>query len=154
MDGRRARLIAPVLDSVPRLTRRRPAQAETREWEPAEIKTAWAALLGVGWPLVFVLATAIEPAPADPNAATPLLVDLGSALLFGALVITAVAAASRLRSTAVAGIATGVIALGFSVSCPLSGHHGFGMWWVAQMGMLAAMLGASVAALGHRARAT
>jgi hypothetical protein len=150
MDGRRARLIGPMLDSVPRLTRR-PAQAPAAA---GELKTGWAALLGVGWPLVFVLATAIEPAPADPNAAAPLLVELGSAVLFGALVITAVTAASRLRAAAVGGIGTGLIGLAFSVTCPLSGHHGFGMWWVAQMGMLAAMLWVSVAALGHRARAT
>jgi hypothetical protein len=152
MDGRRARLIGPMLDSVPRLTKRRPAQAAGRD--TGELKTAWAALLGVGWPAVFVLATAIEPAPADPNAATPLLVELGSALLFGGLVVTAIAAASRLRSAGGAGIGTGVIALGFSVTCPLSGHHGFGMWWFGQMAMLTAMLGLSIAALGHRARAT
>jgi hypothetical protein len=154
MDGRRARLIGPVLDSVPRLTKRHPAQAPARAAADRELKTAWAALLGIGWPIAFVLATAIEPTPADPNAATPLLVDVASALLFGALVVTAVTAASRLRSAAFAGIVTGFIALGFSITCPLSGHHGFGLWWVAQMGMLAAMLGASVAALGHRAEAS
>ena len=150
MDGRRARLIGPMLDSVPRLTRR-PGQAPA---VAGELKTGWAALLGVGWPLVFVLATAIEPAPADPNAATPLLVDLGSAVLFGALVITSITAVSRLRSAAVAGIVTGVTGLAFSVTCPLSGHHGLGMWWVGQMALLAAMLAVSVAALGHRAQAS
>jgi hypothetical protein len=151
MDGRRARLIGPALDRVPRLTRSRPAQAPAAT---GELKTAWAALLGVGWPVVFVLATAIEPAPADPNAATPLLVDLGSAVLFGALVVTAVTAVSRLRSAAVGGIVTGGVGLAFSVTCPLSGHHSFGLWWVGQMAMLAAMLGVSIAALGTRARAT
>ena len=150
MDGRRARLIGPMLDSVPRLTRR-PGQAPA---VAGELKTGWAALLGVGWPLVFVLATAIEPAPADPNAATPLLVDLGSAVLFGALVITSITAVSRLRSAAVGGIGTGGIGLAFSVTCPLSGHHDLGMWWVGQMALLAAMLAVSVAALGHRAQAS
>jgi peptidoglycan/LPS O-acetylase OafA/YrhL len=150
MDGRRARLIGPVLDSVPRLTRR-PANAPTAA---GELKTGWAALLGVGWPLVFVLAAAIEPPPADPNAATPLLVDLGTAVLFGALVITAVSAASRLRSAAFGGIGAGGVGLAFSITCPLSSHHGFGMWWVGQMAMLAAMLVVSIAALGQRARAS
>lgn len=151
MDGRRARLISPVLDSVPRVTKR---QGRAPAREPADLKTSWAALLGLGWPVVFILATAIEPAPADPNAATPLLVDLGSAVLFGALVITAVTAASRLRSAGVGGIVTGVVGLAFSVTCPLSGHHDYGMWWVGQMAMLAVMLGLSIAALGHWARAT
>jgi peptidoglycan/LPS O-acetylase OafA/YrhL len=151
MDGRRARLIGPVLDGVPRLTR--PGRTSTRAAE-GQLETRWAMLLGVGWPLVMALAIAIEPAPADPDT-TPLVLDVlaefSGLVMLGALVVTAVSAAARQRSAAVAGVVVGAVAVGLSVTCPLSGHHGFGLWWVAQLGMLTAMLGASVAALGRRA---
>lgn len=147
MDGRRARLIGPVLDSVPRLTKRAPSL-------DGELKTVWAALLGVGWPLALVLSDAIRPAPADPNAAPSLFAQLFTAVVFGALVLTAVAAASRMRAAAIGGAGLGGVMLFDSLACPLSGHHEFGLWFVADFAIFAAMLAVSVAALGHRARAS
>jgi hypothetical protein len=49
-------------------------------------------------------------------------------------------------------VVTGIIALGFTVTCPVSGHHTFGAWWYGQMALTLAMLGVSLAALGRRAR--
>jgi hypothetical protein len=99
-----------------------------------------------------VASIALEPAPADPEAAVPVVVSLASLGLFAALVATAVAAGNRHPSAAVAGVVTGIIALGFTVTCPVSGHHTFGAWWYGQMALTLAMLGVSLAALGRRAR--
>jgi hypothetical protein len=99
-----------------------------------------------------VASIALEPAPADPEAAVPVVVSLASMGLFAALVATAVAAGNRHPSAAVGGVVTGLIALGFTVSCPVTGHHTFGAWWFGQMALTLAMLGVSFAALGRRAR--
>lgn len=109
----------------------------------------WAVALGVGWPLVTVLSIALEPVPADPNAPVPLVIEVaGLALLFG-LLITAVAAGIRHRAAAVAGVVTGLLSTTFVVACPVSGHHAFGLWWIAQLGLVAGMLAVSLVALGR-----
>jgi hypothetical protein len=149
MDGQRARLVTRTLDRVP--TIRRVGADESR---PAtdRLTPTWAGILGFGWPLAIVASIALEPAPADPEAAVPIVVSLASMGLFAALVATAVAAGNRHPSAAVGGVVTGFIALGFTVTCPVSGHHTFGAWWFGQMALTLAMLGVSLAALGRRAR--
>lgn len=147
MDGRRARFISPVLDSVPRLTRARQRPARVA----GSLTTAWAAVLGVGWPIALSIATAVEPAPAQPDAAPALTDQLISLALLTGLVLTCVAAASRLRSAAVAGTATGLGAFGLALACPVTGHHQFGLWWIAQLCLVGGMLAVSLAALGSRA---
>jgi hypothetical protein len=149
MDGQRARLVTRTLDRVPTIRRVTPDRSR-----PASDRLAptWAAILGFGWPLATVVSIALEPAPADPEATVPIVVSLASLALFVALVATAVAAGNRHPAAAVAGVVTGLIALGFTVTCPVSGHHTFGAWWYGQLGLTLAMLGASVAALGRRAR--
>jgi hypothetical protein len=149
MDGQRARLVTRTLDGVP--TIRRVGADESR---PASDRLAptWAGILGFGWPLAIVVSIALEPAPADPEAAVPIVVSLASIGLFAALVATAVAAGNRHPSAAIAGVVTGLLALGFTVSCPVSGHHTLGAWWFGQMALTLAMLGVSLAALGRRAR--
>ena len=162
MDGQRARLVSRRLDRVPTVP---PARApheraigpgrRTAPGVPAPqlLKTAWAAALGLGWPLVTVVSNALEPAPADPGAPVPVVIELAALGWFTALLTTAVAAGMRHRAAAVAGVATGVISLAFTVGCPVSGHHEFGLWWYGQLVLGAAMLGVSLAALGDRARA-
>ncbi len=149
MDGQRARLVTQTLDRVPTIQRVAP---DPRRVGSGRLTPAWAAILGFGWPLATVVSIAIEPAPADPEAAVPVIVSLGSFALFVALVATAVAAGNRQPSAAGAGVVTGLIALGFTVSCPVSGHHTLGAWWYGQLGLTLAMLGVSLAALGRRAR--
>jgi hypothetical protein len=88
---------------------------------------------------------AIEPAPANPDAAQPLIEVLMAWVLLGAW---AGAAATGLRrrpqalnwAAAVCGL-TVVLTIG----CPASGHHTIGMWW---FGELAAGLAATAIALG------
>jgi hypothetical protein len=149
MDGQRARLVTRTLDRVPTIRRVTPGAARPA---PDRLAPTWAAILGFGWPLATVVSIALEPAPADPEAAVPVIVSLASLALFVALVATAVAAGNRRPLAAVAGVLTGLIALGFTVTCPVSGHHTLGAWWYGQLGLTLAMLGVSVAALGRRAR--
>jgi hypothetical protein len=179
MDGRRARLIdRPVLDNLPALTAPAPAPGSppvpeaaapppsapaaepARAPEPTRparrrggrLTRGWAAALGLGWPLVLAIGIALEPAAAEPEAATPLIAELGSSVLFAALVATVVAATRRHPVAAVAAVVTGLVTAAFSVTCPVSGHHAFWLWWVGQLGVTMAMLGVSVAALGPRSR--
>jgi hypothetical protein len=149
MDGQRAQLVTRTLDRVPTIRREAPVQSRPA---PGRLTPTWAGILGFGWPLALVVSIAIEPAPANPEAAVPVIVSLASLGFFTALVATAVAAGNRHPSAAVAGVVTGLIALAFTVTCPVSGHHTIGAWWFGQLGLTLAMLGASAAALGRRAR--
>jgi hypothetical protein len=149
MDGQRARLVTRTLDRVPTIPR---ASRTQDRLAPGLLTPGWAGVLGFGWPLAIVIGIALEPAPADPNAPVPAIVSLASLALFAALVATAVAAGNRHPSAAMGGVVTGLLSLGFVVSCPVSGHHTFGAWWFGEMALTLAMLGVSLAALGRRAR--
>ena len=163
MDGQRARLAARRFDrastippaAAPAPERPERAGAATRPPrtpEPGLLSTRWAGAIGIGWPLAIVASIALEPLPADPDAPVPLLVELASLGLFVALVGTAIAAGMRHRAAAVGGVATGLLATTFSITCPVSGHHAIGLWWFAQLGIVTAMLAVSAAALLHSHR--
>jgi hypothetical protein len=150
MDGRRARLIAPVLDKVPTLRRVVPEPARHLS---DQLEVAWAAALGLGWPVALAIGFVIEPTPAEPEAAgVPIVVQLAGLILQAAVLTTVVAAIGRSRVAAAAGVVVGLVAVTLSVACPTSGHHGFGLWWVAQLGLMVTMLGVSLAALRRQAR--
>lgn len=153
MDGRRARLLErSVLDKLPRLTK--PAREPVGHAEPQQLTIPWAALLGIGWPLAFMAAVALEPAPVDPEAAAPLLIEVASLVFLAALVTTVVCATLRHPAAAMAGVVAGLLGMVFTITCPVSGHHAFGLWWVGQLAVTGAMLGVSLAALGRRSRTT
>ncbi len=145
MDGKRAEQVEVDLDG-----RTIPATVPP---ESALLRPAWAAVLGVGWPLAFLIMLALEPAPADPQAAQPLAGTLLAVGFMTGLLLTSAAAGTRHRLAAGAAAVTGVFALVGAAACPASGHHAYGAWWFAQMAVVIAMLGVSVAALGARARA-
>ena len=157
MDGRRAQLIDPLFRNIPRLQRvegpatRAPAEAPGLRWSDRRLSTAWAALLGAGWPVTFVVTGALEPAPVDPNAPVPLIVDLGAWAFVAALVVTVCAAMARHRVAAPAAVVAGGVLAAFTVACPASGHHTYGLWWVAQLGVSLGMLAISAASLSRRA---
>jgi hypothetical protein len=151
MNGQRARRLASSLDRLPTIPKAPKAPAVR---SGSLLRTGWAVVLGLGWPISFAVALALEPAPAQPEAAPPsLIIELTGLALFTALVTTSVAAAVRHRAAATAaGVVVGLIAVTTSVICPVSGHHAIGTWWFAQLGLMVTMLAASVAALGHWAR--
>jgi xanthine/uracil permease len=99
-----------------------------------------------------VAAIALEPAPSDPDATAPLVVELASLGFLAALLVTAVAAGLHHRAAAVAGVVAGVLLATFTVACPVSGHHQVGLWWFGQLALVTGMLGVSLVALGDRAR--
>lgn len=167
MDGRRSLTVDPTLDGVPRIRRHplaprgralrgRPAQPQQgagRSSVAGRLSDAWAAVLGLGWPFTFVAISALEPAPADADAPVPLIVDVGAMVFLTTLALTVLAAAIRSRVAAPAAVATGIVALAFTASCPTSGHHDFGAWWFGELALLGAMTATSVAALGRRSSA-
>jgi hypothetical protein len=81
-----------------------------------------------------------------------LVVTLAQLVYLTALAGAVVAAAVQHPVAAPAAVVAGILALVFSVACPVSGHHALGLWWVAQMAIAVAMLAVSVAALSRRAR--
>lgn len=106
---------------------------------------AW--VLGLGWPIAIVVATAIEPAAADPSAVPSAMDSLISMVVLGLLAATGLAAYARhLRTPSWAG-ALGVVTLGLVAACPASGHHAIGTWWFAQLAVIGAMAAVSLGAL-------
>jgi peptidoglycan/LPS O-acetylase OafA/YrhL len=68
------------------------------------------------------------------------------------LLATSVLAGTRQRAAAPAAVITGLITVAMVVSCPVSGHHHFGAWWLAELALVLAMLAVSVAGLRETAR--
>ena len=147
MDGKRARLIDPTLDH-PKIPAAPPA-APPRQHVLSE---GWAAALGLGWPLAFLAMLFLEPVPDNPEVASSTLAVVVGLAFYTGLIATSVFAGARHRAAAPAAVLTGLVAAGMVVSCPVSGHHGFGAWWVAELALVCAMLAVSVAGLRHVTR--
>ena len=146
MDGKAARQKDPLLDH-PTIPAAPPARARANG-----LSENWAAVLGLGWPVVFWLSGFLEPRPANPQAAlTPIEVVVVGAFLVG-LLATSVLAGTRQRAAAPAAVITGLVTVAMVVSCPVSGHHHFGAWWLAGLALVLAMLAVSVAGLRATAR--
>ena len=147
MDGSKAREALATLH-------RRPVIERTGRTVPASALTfGWSLVLGLGWPLVMALSVAIEPAPTNPDAAVPLLVQVGGMALLLAMAATAVAAALRRPGAVGLSAVAGVVSLAFVISCPGSGHHALAAWWFGELALTVGMLGVTAAAYGaQRAR--
>jgi hypothetical protein len=90
------------------------------------------------WIAVLFVAGAIEPPPANPNAAPVLGAVLMTAFLIGTAA-TALLALTKIRlHTAVASLLTGGVALAMTVTCPIVGHHHLAAWWFGQLLVVAA----------------
>jgi drug/metabolite transporter (DMT)-like permease len=130
MDGRRSSTVGQVfeLGQVPRIQPTVQAR-ETLErlvpWQVITFMTMWGAVMFIGG--------AIEPAPANPNAAPVLGAVLATLFLVGSAA-TALLALSKTRlPTARASLFTGGVALIMTITCPLVGHHHLAPWWFAQL---------------------
>jgi hypothetical protein len=107
----------------------------------------WGIALAVAWVVVMLVGIAVEPAPANPNAAVPLAVDLLALAQMSLWGVMAVGIVQRRRYTAAASLAgAGVLAV-MAIACPASGHHAIGAWWGVQMVGVAALLALSGKAL-------
>ena len=90
------------------------------------------------WIVVVFLASALEPPPANPNAA-PVLAAVLTTLFIAGMGATALLALTRSRShTAVASLYTGAVALAMTIACPAVGHHHLAPWWFAQLAVVMA----------------
>jgi hypothetical protein len=147
MDGKRARLIDPKLDH-PKIPAAPPA-APPRSHVLSE---GWAAVLGLGWPLVFLVMLMLEPVPENPDVAASTIAVVVSLAFYAGLIATSVFAGARHRAAAPAAVLTGLVTVGMVASCPLSGHHSFGAWWFAELAVVGAMLAVSVAGLRQLSR--
>ena len=120
-----------------------------RRTAPERLSTAWAYLLGLGWPAVYALCLVLEPRPDGRNAeqlgaVAGVLAELGGLAVFAALVATGVTAARRSRRATAWGLAAGGVLAAMVVACPASGHHALGGWWLAQMALVGGMLAVTV----------
>lgn len=106
----------------------------------------WALVLGIGWPVAVAIATALEPAPANPDAPVSAIAALIGLVFTVGLVAAVATAAGRNVRAPLFSMLFGVMALGLVVACPTTGHHGFGAWWVAELAVYAGMFAASVGA--------
>jgi hypothetical protein len=147
VDGTKARQAARSAHRLPVITRANSALEAEVVTEPGRLGRGWALLLGVGWPVIAAVIVAIEPAPADTEAAASVLDGLVSLTLLVGFLATVTAAAARRPVAAAWSAFTGLVALGIVLTCPVSGHHaGVGPWWFAQLGMMGGMVGASALA--------
>lgn len=141
MDGTRARILQTRIDTAPRIARRSVADAHA-----GRLPAAWAAVLGIGWPVALVVGALLEPAPADAQAGRGVATQLVVLTVWTLLAGTVVTAARRLPAAARWAGLLGVGMLGLAVACPVTGHHAVGGWWFGQLAITAAMLGAAFAA--------
>jgi len=116
--------------------------------EQGAVTGHWPAALGVAWVIVFATAFALEPAPADPNAAVPVWVVAMSYAMFATLGTMVAGLTRRQRLGLVASVVAGGVALFGAVMCPISGHHdSIGAWWYLQMAGFTGLIGASLTGL-------
>ncbi|MGH9278560.1 MAG: hypothetical protein ACRD12_10720 [Acidimicrobiales bacterium] len=110
----------------------------------------WALVLGLGWPAGVAISTVLEPAPANPDAPVSAIAAVVGLIFTAGLLMAVATAAARKANAPVWSSLMGLFALGLVVSCPVSGHHGFGAWWIAELAVYGGMTAASLAALRHR----
>ena len=147
MDGKRARLIDPKLDH-PKISPAPPAAPP----RPHVLSEGWAAVLGLGWPLAFMIMLMLEPVPDNPQVAASTLAVVVSIAFYAGMIATSVFAGARHRAAAPAAVLTGLVTAGMVVSCPVSGHHSYGAWWFGELAVVFAMLAVSVVGLRQVAR--
>jgi hypothetical protein len=138
---------APVTDPVVD----RPVVAERRHGPDGlngRLSGWWAAGLAVAWFAIFSTGVALEPAPADPNAALPLVETiLVSGLMIGWTVMAA-GFARRRRYGAAGSLVAAFFLVGMTFACPVSGHHtGIGAWWWFELAGSTTLVGLSGRAL-------
>src|SRR5688572_23465899 len=131
------------------LNQPRPAtEAETRR-PPLEVR--WIVPVIGTIAAAFAAVQFFTPEPVHPDMAPTLLDQLFSTILSGCIFFTAYGFVQRNLRMAYCGAAGFAWALLAGVaSCPVSGHHSYGMWWGAQMALgFAAVAISTVAAVAH-----
>ena len=90
------------------------------------------------------VAVLLEPEAHHP---VPLIGVVLTAAMYALLLGMVAGLAVRRRWGLVVSVAAAVVATAASIACPVSGHHGIGVWWFGQMACVLALLTISVAAV-------
>lgn len=114
------------------------------------IPSKLAITIAVAWAVAFFGGTALEPVPAVDTPA-PWFVTLGSFVLLGAMALVGAGAATKRRFAVDASFVGASVMTAFSIACPASGHHQYGLWWFGQMTLMLGLLAFSgIAWIGTR----
>lgn len=137
---------------ISELTRPPEALPVIRRRQPSPLPRSLALVVGAGWPLAIVVATALAPAPADPEA-VPNLVDIAVSLaVMLGLLGTVGAAVTRQPKALVWSVGLGAVWVATTITCPLSGHHDVVGWqWFADLASGSGLLLVSIIG-AHRMR--
>jgi len=130
---------APRPDAAPR--------PDTQAWLRERISSDVALFVGVAWYVLFFVGMALEPEPAHPEVIPAWLSATIDVTLVGLLGVMAAGLIARRRWGLVASMGAATLFVGLSVACPVTGHHGFGAWWYAQMACAFGLVAISGAAL-------
>jgi hypothetical protein len=120
-----------------------------RRTEP-RLPRSLAIVIGAGWPLLLIVATALAPEAADPEA-VPGLIDMvvTMAVMLG-LLGTISAAVSRHPSALLWSAGLGLVWVAMAITCPLSGHHDAVGWqWYGDLAASSGLLLVSLIGLGR-----
>lgn len=112
-----------------------------------DIDGRWARFVAVAWIVLFTLAIAIQPAPADASAPEPFLGVLLSGIMLAAFVAALAGLAVRRAWGMHAAVAASVLLFGLTLACPATGHHELAGWWYGQLAFAGALGAVSVAGL-------
>ncbi|MGH7752308.1 MAG: hypothetical protein ACREN5_05800 [Gemmatimonadales bacterium] len=114
----------------------------------AEAPVAWAVGAPVAVVTLIVAGAMLEPAPANEATGAAAVIDaVIASVLMAALVVTAIGAMTLRRWGIATAMGMALFTLGLVVTCPLSGHHTFGLWFVGQLGCTLAATGVATAAM-------
>ena len=132
---------------------RRPVRRRARlsSWED-RIPTSMAVAVAVMWVVAIPVSIALEPAPQDANAPIPWYAALLIYAFLTSLLLAGAGLAARQRAGLVASLVAASVFLFDVVACPVSGHHAFGTWWLAELSVALGLTAFSAIAVVGTAR--
>jgi hypothetical protein len=119
-------------------------ELSTRAWLRERVDARVATAVGASWFLVSAIVFALEPATDESEPLLGVLLGVAWTALFFAMLA---GLAMRRRWGLVASAGASIVFTAFTIECPLSGHHQFGLWWYGQMACALALVVISFAAL-------
>jgi hypothetical protein len=116
--------------------------------ETERISGRWPAGLTVAWIGIFTTGVILEPTPADPDAALPLIEGVLISGILLSWVVMAAGFATRRRYGVLGSLVAAVCLVGMTIACQASGHHAaVGAWWWFEVAGSTALVGLSARAL-------
>lgn len=120
---------------------------DTREWLGERISRQLALVVGGAWYVLYLAASALEPAADHPDAFPTWLTATLEVTLLGLMGVMAVGLIAQRRWGVVASMGAALFFLALVVACPVTGHHSFGAWWYGQMACAIGLVAITGAAL-------